>query len=243
MMGRTHVLSGAVVWLAAAPALSRGEWLGSQRLLGLHTGSLSTAQLAAGAVVSAGAALLPDIDHPSGRIANTFGPVTHTMCKLIGRASGGHRHATHSILFALAMGALMSTLAVHAEYAWWAALFVLVGFGLRGLGLDFERQGRLSSVIDCVVAGLAVFLMHDLDMSFAGYAVALGCLAHLAGDCLTPRGCPLLWPVGRRMEIPLIPRTGGRAEERVVIPLLAVAAIALTAWTVSDGIPFSPLTG
>nr|WP_131786455.1 metal-dependent hydrolase [Protofrankia symbiont of Coriaria ruscifolia] len=242
-MGRTHVLSGAVVWLAAAPALSQEQWLGSQQWLGSHTASLSAAQLAAGAVVSAGAALLPDIDHPDGRIANTFGPVTHTMCRWIGRVSGGHRHATHSILFALVMGAGMGLLAVHAVYVWWFALFVLVGFGLRGLGLDFERHGPWSSIVDCVVAGLAVFLMHGLDMSFAGYAVALGCLAHLAGDCLTPRGCPLLWPVGWRMEIPLVPRTGGKVEHRVVVPLLAVAAVVLTVRTVSSGISFSLLTG
>ncbi|ABD11505.1 hypothetical protein ThrDRAFT_04087 [Frankia casuarinae] len=222
MMGRTHALSGAVVWLAVAPLLSREQWLGS------HAVSLSSSQVIAGAVVSAGAALLPDIDHPHGRIANTFGPVTRVMCRWISRAAGGHRHATHSILFALGMGVVMGLLAARFEYGWWAALFVLVGFGLRGLGLDFEKHEHWSSVMDCVTAGVAVFLMHGIDMSFAGYAVTLGCLAHLAGDCLTPRGCPLLWPVTWRMETVLVPRTDGRIEHWVVVPLLAVAAVILT---------------
>lgn len=221
MMGRTHVLSGAVAWLGAVPLLSREEWLGSYAV------SLSTAQVAAGAVVCAGAALLPDIDHHNGRIANTYGPVTRRMCKTIGKVSGGHRNATHSILFALGIGYAMDLLATHVEYAWWAALFIIVGFGLRGLGLDFEKHEHWSALADCVAAGVAVYLMRGLDMSFAGYAVALGCLAHIAGDCLTPRGCPLLWPVRWRVEIPLIPRTGGRAEQLVIAPLLGLAAVIL----------------
>ncbi|WP_101833051.1 metal-dependent hydrolase [Frankia canadensis] len=221
-MGRTHALSGAVLWLAAVPALSREQWWGS------HALSLSSSQVIAGAVVAAGAGLLPDIDHPSGRIARTLGPVTRTMCRWVSRAAGGHRHATHSLMFALAMGLAMGQLATHVRYGWWAALFVLVGFGLRGLGLDFEGHEFWSGFKDCVLAGAAVYWMHGLDMSFATYPVVAGCLAHLLGDCLTPRGCPLLWPVPWRMETVLVPRTDGRVERLVVVPLLACVGAVLT---------------
>ncbi|WP_018502606.1 metal-dependent hydrolase [Parafrankia discariae] len=235
-MGQTHVLSGAVVWLAAVPVLSREEWLGSYAM------SLSSHQVIAGAVVAAGAGLLPDIDHPSGRIANTLGPVTKTLCRWVSRASGGHRHATHSLLFAAAMGAVMGLLAAYFRYGWWAALFILVGFGLRGLGLDFKGHGFWSGLKDCLAAGAAVYLMHGLDMSFAGYAVALGCLAHLLGDCLTPRGCLLLWPVNWRMETVLVPRTDGRVERLVVVPLLTCAAVVLTARVLIGDHPISWLS-
>jgi len=221
-MGRTHALSGAVLWLAAVPALTRTEWLGS------HALSLSSNQVIAGAVVAAGAGLLPDIDHPNGRIAGTLGPVTRVLCRWVSRASGGHRHATHSLAFAVAMGALMGLLASHVRYGWWAALFILVGFGLRGLGLDFEGHEFASGVKDCVTAGVAVYLMHGLDLSFAAYPVALGCLAHLIGDCLTPRGCLLLWPLNWRMETVLVPRTDGRVERLVVVPLLTCVGVVLT---------------
>jgi membrane-bound metal-dependent hydrolase YbcI (DUF457 family) len=222
MMGQTHALSGALAWLGVVPLLSQ------ERLLGEHAISLSPAQLIAGAVVCAGAALLPDIDHHNGRIANTFGPVTGTMCTWIGKISGGHRQATHSILFAVAMGLAMDWLATHFAYGWWAALFVIVGFGLRGIGLDFEGKEPQSALADCAVAAVAVYLMHDLDMSFAGFAVALGCLAHVAGDCLTPRGCPVFWPLRWRIEIPLIPRTDGKVERWVVMPLLSLGVAILT---------------
>lgn len=231
-MGQTHVLSGAVVWLAAVPVLSRDDWLGSYAV------ELSAGQVIAGAVVAAGAGLLPDIDHPSGRIANTLGPITRTMCRWISRVAGGHRYATHSLAFAAAMGAVMWLLAEHFRYGWWAALFVLVGFGLRGLGLDFKGHPVWSGLKDCVTAGGAVYLMHDLDMGFAGIAVTLGCLAHLLGDCLTPRGCLLLWPVPWRMETVLVPRTDGRVERQVVVPLLTVAAVVFTTGVLVGDSPF-----
>ncbi|MBA9006741.1 MULTISPECIES: metal-dependent hydrolase [Thermomonospora] len=221
MMGRTHALSGAVVWLAAVPVLSQERWLGDFAV------SLSPAQVAAGTVVCAGAALLPDVDHHNGRIANTIGPVTKFLCKWVGKAAGGHRQATHSILFALAAGLVMDLLATHVEYAWWVALFVTVGFGLRGIGLDFEKHEVWSSVADCAVAALAVWWMSTLDMSFAGYAVTLGCLAHIAGDCLTPRGCPVFWPARWRLDIPLVPRTDGKVERWVVGPALTLGAAIL----------------
>lgn len=221
MMGQTHALSGALVWLGAVPLLSQ------ERLLGDHAISLSPAQLIAGAVVCAGAALLPDIDHHNGRIANTFGPITKKFCKWVGKASGGHRQATHSLLFAVLMGLAMDALATHVVYAWWAALFVIVGFGLRGIGLDFEGKEPQSALADCAVAGAAVYLMHGLDMSFVGFAVFLGCLAHVVGDCLTPRGCPVFWPMKWRTAFVLIPRTDGKVERWVVTPLLTVGVAIL----------------
>ncbi|KJE24375.1 putative membrane-bound metal-dependent hydrolase (DUF457) [Frankia torreyi] len=65
-------------------------------------------------------------------------------------------------------------------------------------------------------------------MSFVAYPVVLGCLAHLIGDCLTPRGCLLLWPVNWRMEVVLVPRTDGRVERLVVVPVLAGVIVILT---------------
>ncbi|MQY02577.1 metal-dependent hydrolase [Actinomadura macrotermitis] len=221
MMGKTHALSGALLWLGAMPLLSQ------DRLLGEHALHLDAKQLLAGAVVCAGAALLPDVDHHNGRIANTFGPITNVFCKYVGKISGGHRHATHSLLFAAGMGWAMDWLATNYVYGWWAALFVIVGFGLRGVGLDFEGKEPQSAIADCVLAAIAVYLMHDLDMTFVGFAVFLGCVAHVIGDCLTPRGCPVLWPIPWRMEVPVIPRTDGKVERWVVAPLLSLGVAIL----------------
>jgi hypothetical protein len=66
MMGRSHALSGAAAFVAAAPLL---DWV-------TNIGPL---ELAAGAVVTAGASMLPDLDHPSSTIARTFGWPTQLL--------------------------------------------------------------------------------------------------------------------------------------------------------------------
>ena len=48
--------------------------------------------------LTAGAAVLPDIDHPNSTLAHCFGFLTKSFAWLIGKVSGGHRHLTHAIL-------------------------------------------------------------------------------------------------------------------------------------------------
>ncbi|GAA2099339.1 metal-dependent hydrolase [Actinomadura alba] len=216
MMGYTHALSGTAAWLAAIPLVT------NEALLGSHAVSLSAEQVAAGAVVCAGAALLPDIDHHDGTIANTYGPITQVLCKVVGMVSGGHRHATHSIAFAVGAGYLTDLAATHAVHVWWGVLFFVVGLGLRGVGIGFQKSDLLTGVMNALLAAAIVFMMRDVDMRYVGYAVTLGCLAHVIGDCLTPRGCPVFWPVQWSVEIPVIARTNGRAERWVMAPLLTL---------------------
>jgi membrane-bound metal-dependent hydrolase YbcI (DUF457 family) len=214
MMGYTHALSGTAAWLAVVPVVT------SESLLGTHAVTLSAAQITAGAVVCAGSALLPDIDHHSGTIANAYGPVTKLLCKGVGKVSGGHRHATHSLLFAAGFGYGTDWLATHAVYAWWAVLFFLVGIG-------FKERDYTTGLMNALLAATIVFLMHGLDMRFVGYAVALGCVVHLIGDCLTPQGCPIFWPVQTKFQAGILKRTGGTGERWVVTPILTFAIILL----------------
>jgi membrane-bound metal-dependent hydrolase YbcI (DUF457 family) len=222
MMGRTHALSGAAIWLAGAP------FLGDRDLLGGYAVQLTPAQVAAGAVVCAGAAMLPDIDHHDGTIANTFGPLTRMLCRVVGMISGGHRQATHSLAFAALAGMGTGWLAGQGpRTAWLITLFLLIGLGLRGTGIQMPERAAFSAALNAVIAGALTVVMRDLDMSFAGHAVALGCLAHVAGDCLTPEGCPVLWPVQWRFEVPVIPRTDGLIERWVLAPLLTLGLVIL----------------
>jgi membrane-bound metal-dependent hydrolase YbcI (DUF457 family) len=216
MMGYTHALSGTAAWLAAVPLVT------NEALLGSYAVSLSAEQVVAGAVVCAGAALLPDIDHHDGTIANAYGPVTQVLCKVVGKVSGGHRHATHSLAFAAGAGYLTDWMATHAVHVWWGILFFVVGLGLRGIGIGFQKSDNLTGLMNTLLAGAIVYVMRDLDMRFVGYAVVLGCLAHVVGDCLTPRGCPVFWPVQWSVEIPLISRTNGKTERWVMAPLLTL---------------------
>ena len=88
MMGPSHALSGAAVWLGGSWALDY--------FADYHQTPL---QIAVGTAVCAGGALLPDLDM-SGRVtagkggatvANTFGRVSLFLAEVIEKFSLGHR--------------------------------------------------------------------------------------------------------------------------------------------------------
>lgn len=212
MMGHTHALSGLTAWAGlacAAPTIAHVE---------PHWPAVT-----AGLLATAGAALLPDLDHPQGNIARTLGPITKALTEIVERVSGGHRHATHSILFAIAMPLLVWA-GDTAGGPWFElpALFFLYAFGLRALHLvPWSATG-----VAAALTGLVGYLMlHDL--AWLPWAVGAGIAAHLIGDTLTVEGCPLLWPHRRRYEFPIIRHTGNKLELRIFGPAFAFGALVL----------------
>jgi membrane-bound metal-dependent hydrolase YbcI (DUF457 family) len=210
MMGHSHALSGATAW-AATCALAP--------FVGIHPhwGAIS-----AGLLSTAGAALLPDLDHPEATIAWTFGPPSRALAKFVHRVSGGHRHATHSLAFAAAVPFLVwaGDAALGRGFAF-TLLSVLFAFGVRGLHL----APSLVMLTATALSGVVWFLLPDL--SWLPWSVAAGILAHLAGDCLTKEGCPLLWPRPAHYMLPLVQRTGNRVETLLFAPLFTLGTIAL----------------
>ena len=190
MPGHSHAASGALVWaVAAAAALP-------EKVIGIHLG---TTDILLGAFLCAGAALLPDLDHPSGTIAHFLGPVSHYFCRLVCWASGGHRHATHSLLFVALMfgGSWAGVHYLHRPFTL-ALVFVLLSLAVRALRLCPPGTGIHSWGVVTLLAAAGT-AMADSWMSatpqWMPFAVGLGALAHLVGDCLTREGCPLFWPV------------------------------------------------
>lgn len=112
MMGGHHALSGTAAWMAVA---------GSAQITGKATGldllDLDATQVPGGAVVTTGAALLPDIDHPSATIARSAGGISKTVSSVVGSAAG-HRGATHTLLVMLGftlLAAMVARLDWHAD--------------------------------------------------------------------------------------------------------------------------------
>ncbi|SDR30227.1 LexA-binding, inner membrane-associated putative hydrolase [Thermostaphylospora chromogena] len=233
-MGHTHALTGAAAWLAAAPGLAALPYLSeSSRLveLGVMANALTPAELMAGALVCAGAAMLPDLDHPSATIAQTFGPVTWVLSKGISWISGGHRGATHSLVFAAGTGVLAHWLANSNPLGRDILVVLLIGLALRAIGLGIPRKRYGSALINIgLTVGLfAIFRSHEVGYAWLGLAVAIGCLVHVIGDCLTERGCPVLWPLKRRWLLPykIGIKTGRAFEQKVLAPILSIVVIAL----------------
>ena len=192
-MGVNHATSGAAVWFAATAALPS---------FGTDAYPLAAAGVLSGAVVCAGAALLPDADHHSGTISNSIPVVGKLVARTIADASGGHRHGFHTIL-AGAIVTLLAVLVGRFTTQLPALGTVPIGPAIATIGLiafavkarELVRTWTAAWGIGIVAAGAVVVFAPDNPTWFP-IAVGLGFVTHIAGDLLTVEGVPSpTWPV------------------------------------------------
>jgi membrane-bound metal-dependent hydrolase YbcI (DUF457 family) len=261
MMGPSHALSGAAVWLAGSWALDYFDVYQQTPI-----------ELAVGTAVCAGGALLPDLDM-SGKVtagkggatvANTFGWVSLFVAEVLEKFSlavysltrlrndpdreNGHRTLTHTLPFAAGIG-LFTTWACGAGGKWAVIgiLFLMLGLALRGLFHKWAaRAGWI--LITALSAGAAygtfLYLPAQRGYPLLGVAVGVGCVVHLLGDIITSAGVPILWPVptGRRVwrmiGVPnaVAVSVGGRVETILLRGFFALVSIAAAAGLVGPTI-------
>lgn len=207
MLGKNHATLAATGWLALATPIAAAT-----------NTSFTTSELAVGAIVCAGAGVLPDIDHPDSRVSKSLGPVTGLASWIVSNLAGGHRQRTHTLWF-VALAALGTAVAVTNPVASGviAGLCVALAVSLVGPSLGFRVRTWHS-----LIAGIGVgYLVSSVVLpgTWLVWAVAGGCAAHLVGDALTPQGVPIFWPAKTRIRVPLF-RTGGAIEKVVGVGLL-----------------------
>ena len=224
MDGASHALTGLASGAAAG-------------LLLLH---LPVPQTIALAGLTAGAAVLPDIDHPQATLAQSFGFVTKTFARLVSAVCGGHRRGSHCLI-ACAVFATLASLAVAYRHDGWdrvalaAFLTLIISGGLIGLrgGVVLRKLGLGRHGAD--IAGLVLgagMAVTGTALSLVAVATGLGCLTHLAGDGLTEEGVPFLLPfTGRNYH--LLPglltfRAGSKPE--AVVDLCSLACLGWLAY-------------
>ncbi|MPQ99909.1 metal-dependent hydrolase [Modestobacter sp. I12A-02628] len=229
MLGHSHALSGLAVGAATLP------WAPVQG---------AVAQVAWVSAVG-GFSMLPDLDQHGSTISRMWGPLTDVPSRAVGAVAGGHRWGTHDALLAPVVFGLV---ALAASGAWWSSLLLLalaVGLALRAL--HFVIPGRAENT---VIGNLALswgsawlLLEHSPNPAWLPWAVAVGVLAHIAGDALTTAGVPvpLVWLV-RRCRLAISPmRTGARLETAVLAPAFLVATLALLYVNTPAGAALTPV--
>lgn len=236
MLGHSHATSGALAWSAAAVALPVSAL--TYPVIAAGDAHLGTVDLLLGVFLTAGAALLPDADHPDGTIAHVLGPISYILCKIISKVSGGHRHATHSLAFVGLVG-----------YGTWAGehwlgrpftlglVFFLLALAVRALHLCPGGNGIHSWGTVVVLASAGTFAMdHWISdkPAWLPFSVGLGALVHLLGDCLTDRGCRLFWPLKIKTCLPIIDRTGNKLETLILAPLFTAGTLALLWYAITN---------
>jgi len=220
MQGRSHIASGVLAWPAFYPVVAST----------LTESPITVEGIIAGTLITAAASLLPDIDHPNGTIAHTYGQVSHYTARGVARVSGGHRGGTHSLLF---LAGVFAALLFAGPVAIAVITGILAGFFVRGLKLfpkGFAQQHKTLFTTIVAVAITAALLFFPPTWEWFGFAVATGVLVHLLGDTITPGGVPYFWPAGPRISFPLLSASGSVMEVYVLAPLMAIAGVAWCVW-------------
>ncbi|GAA4887392.1 metal-dependent hydrolase [Streptomonospora salina] len=219
MMAPSHAATGLLVGVLTTAAMAPAMSVGPPELL-------------AGAALGAGAALLPDIDHPDSTVARAHGPLTRglahgarwvsaeihrrTATPEDAVADGAHRFLWHTPVAAVATGVLVGLGAAASGVVLGAVLWFTLGLGLLGLAQNLPRGRRRKRLMSWPVVTLgaalgAAALVHGgvAHGPFAGAVVGVGMLTGALGDGLTRSGVPLAWPFavkGRRWAMIGLPR-------------------------------------
>jgi len=216
MLGHSHALSGAVTGMATGMLLQ-----------------LPVPQIAALAGFTAGMALLPDLDKCGSSPARCLGWLSEAIAWAAGRISGGHRHATHSVLgVAVFTGLAWACCQFRHDWAGKAGLALLMTVSAAAaLEALHIARGHAADLIAIGAAAGTVWFGYGLPL--IPLAVLIGCSTHIAGDMLTDSGCMLGFPVSRRrfhlLPEPLAFTTGTRPELLIVDPILSGTLVILAA--------------
>lgn len=256
MMGGHHAASGAAAWVAVT----------STTPIAFGWYPVSEVGVMTGALVCAGAALLPDADHHRGTIAHSLPPVSEGVTRLVASVSGGHRGATHSVLGVAAFTAIAwvtSLLTIRTEtfgdvlVGPGVMAVLLIAFALRALRLT--RKGRWWSWTTSLSLAALVAVFAPEEWYWMPFCVGLGCAVHVLGDLVTTRGVPLLWPVrvrsprwarrypvlpfddvwraGGNVSLPVLGDAGSWREWVVMTPVSLYAVVGVT-WAALDQMGF-----
>lgn len=224
MLGRDHALLGGVGFLVIAPLV-------------LHDPTWQ--ELGVGCVTSAAFALLPDLDEPGSTVSRKLGVISRSVSEVTNKIAGGHRQATHSLLF-VGLVALATWLALFSPIT--IAIVVAASFLLvfRMLLPRVVRYMPLAGIGSLALAFGSADWVYHLAIPVAGHvapssqwlllATAGGCLWHLVGDTCTVEGVPYLWLPGVpalqhvRVAVPIVGHTGS-ARESLIGGVMGVALI------------------
>ncbi|MFC3298078.1 metal-dependent hydrolase [Arthrobacter agilis] len=265
MMGAHHAACGAAAWIAVTTRvdLHAGPHLPvlpETVTLGLGLLEVSPVGVVTGALVTAGAALLPDADHRSATIAHSLPPLSNVFCSAVGAVSGGHRKGTHSLLGVIAFVGCafvaglwtVETQQFGTVYPGAGLLTVLlVSFAAKALKIIPDNLRKSPWAVG-LTAGAFITAFAPEEQFWFPLAVGIGVVVHILGDLLTTGGCnpvyplrirrprrlagvPILaqvWRPNGNLALPLLGNAGSLREWCLLVPV-SLYAVGGLAWAVA----------
>ncbi|MHA7241030.1 metal-dependent hydrolase [Arthrobacter sp. TMS1-12-1] len=240
MMGAHHAACGAAAWVAATTRIEIHPGhllpvLPDTVTLGLGLLDVSPVGVVTGALVTAGAALLPDADHHNATIAHSLPPLSNLLCAGVGAISGGHRRGTHSLLGVCAFVAVafvaglwtVGTADFGTIYPGAGVLTVLlVSFAAKALRIIPDSMRRSPWAVG-LTAGAFVTAFAPEEQFWFPLAVGIGVVVHILGDMLTTGGCNPVYPFRLRRprslaRMPVVAQIW-RPNGNIAVPVLGNA--------------------
>lgn len=159
-------------------------------------------------------ALVPDLDHKKSRLSTSVPIVAPLVCRLL---------------------------------TWVSRVLFFATRTDKDPDKSNGHRGFTHTIVFAVLFG--ILLLTVLPMIGVSYpfhfamAGTVGCMAHIAGDCCTEHGCPILWPLElggrrwRRLGIWTCFRfkTGKRVEKYLITPGLSVVTVLVLASQIAGG--------
>lgn len=225
MMGAHHAACGAAAWVAIAsdyevPVAAVTEpirqqygisWLPEVVPIGaqlIDFGASTDAVVLSGAVMMAGASLLPDADHHNATLAHSLPPFSKWFASFVETISGGHRHGTHAILGIIAFtiaAYFLGLVSFEADYDLGpfhigtvnigAGLITVILCALAFKALKFmPDSARKAPWAAAIPFGVFSMFAFPAEAHWLALVVGLGCLIHILGDFITTEGVNWFWP-------------------------------------------------
>ena len=212
MTGKTHKAVGVCVGIAFT------YW-------GIKT--YGDPMFAISTVASAVGAMLPDIDHDNSKLGSQRKIVVSAASKVL------------SALFGVVVALICVRLALSKLYTQLAIMLLLIilpvlvlsilaslPFVRKALKFFTKHRGIMHTLAIPLLLYLGFMLISNATARFALIAMAAGYMSHLLLDCLTNRGCPILWPMVLKNIALLSIKTGSKAEYAVSYTLTGVFLLA-----------------
>lgn len=176
---------------------------------------------------AAGAAVLPDLDHPQATVSRVIPILGPLMARCVALLAGGHRNRTHTLEAGIAAtAAAWAATNNRVAAAVTIAVLVCIAAALLGPHLRLVSVASWCEFVIAAAAGAAVLHYEWITIAWLPAAVGIGYLAHLLTDAVTVSGIrPLL--VARSAKLRLGTLRTGSVSETAIGGLAVVALVAL----------------
>lgn len=167
-------------------------------------------------------AMLPDIDHDHSKLGSARSRIVKISLAIVMLAfigCLGYEYYAHRDLSVI----------IHTVS--WVIVPILILIALskikafhNALNFAVKHRGLMHTLVLPVLFFIGFIFLQDVILKYAVLALFIGYVSHIFADCLTPKGCPVLFPLTTK-NIRILKIKTGSALEFVVTFMICILLI------------------